>query len=543
MEKKTIFSLVMPCYKCENTIEKAIESIIDQDFEAFELICSVNGDWEGRKKTENIIKKYMKKDKRIDIVFSGQANACGARNFGAYFAKGKYLSFFSSDFYMYPGALRKWKKTFNQQPEADFVYSGYRLMRDGKMMEGYLPSEAFDPWRLRIENYIDGGFPMKREVWEKGKWDPDVKSLNDWDFWLTAIDNGFKGYFMPDPTYAAEVPKPGGLSYDSHNNWHDRVSQIKKKHKIKENDICVVSLGAQPHGKRIAKLLGADFKIAPQIKPHKYKAIYLMGFYIGNGDSAVAHTSVFKDAPSDCKKIIHWIGTDILQLVGACYKVCYSDMKQLIDLFKSCINLSEFEQTEGELRSVGVKSEIVPLPIEPDIPLMPLPKKFTCAIYAPRTSTSYHIYNLDLMKDIIKSTPNINYLLFGGGLMDFKGANVKNVGWVEKEDYYKKVIAQSSCLMRIAYHDGMPVAPIEFRLAGRDAITTVQMRYIYFAGTGIIHEENYADRKEKITNLLYVVKKEQRKLGIKFKKKARDFYLELTAPKKFKKAIRKIVNG
>jgi glycosyltransferase involved in cell wall biosynthesis len=540
-ENKPMFSLVMPMFRDdERTIRKAIDSIIDQDVTNWELIVIINGQWKDRNKTEKIVEKYTKKDKRISLIKLNAANSCTARNAGADVAKGDFVAFFSSDFYMYPGALRKWKKTFDQQPEADFIYSGYGLMKDGKMVANTL-SEPFDPWRLRIENYIDGGFPMRRKVSEKCKWNPDVKSLNDWDFWLTVIDKGFKGYYMPDFTYAAEVPKEGGLSSNSAKNWLERVSQIKALHNIKERDICVVSLGAQPHGKRIAKLLKADFKTTPQWKPHKYKAIYLIGFYIGNGDSAVAHTSVFKDMPPGCKKVIHWIGTDILQLLSACYKVNYADMKSLIDLLKTCINISEFDQTERELLSIGINSQVVALPIEQDIEVMPLPKKFACAIYTPKTITANQIYNLDLMKDIIKACPDIQFNLFGGGLMDFKQPNVKNYGWVEKDDYYNKLMANSSCLMRIAYHDGMPVAPLEFRMAGRDAITTVQMRYIHFAGTGIIHEQNYSKRKEVLIGLLRAVKKEQKKFGVKDVQEARTYYRDLTSPKKFRKAIEKIV--
>jgi hypothetical protein len=82
--------------------------------------------------------------------------------------------------------------------------------------------------------------------------------------------------------------------------------------------------------------------------------------------------------------------------------------------------------------------------------------------------------------------------------------------------------------MRITSHDGLPISPIEWRLAGRDAMTTVQMKYIWYAGTGIIHQQNYADRKEQIIGLLRTVKKEQKKFGVKHLKEARDYYLKLT---------------
>lgn len=541
MNKRAVdMSFVMPCYKCESTIKKAIDSLIDQDVKTWELICVVNGDWDKKKDTIKIIEEYASKDSRIRLLVIDEANACTARNEGAKISNGAYLSFFSSDFYMFPGGLRKWLKTFEQHPTADFIYSGYRLMDNGKFIDGFVPSEPFDSWRLQIENYIDGGFPMKRIVWECGKWDSEIKSLNDWDFWLTAIDNNFVGYYMPDMTYAAEVPKAGGLSNDSSNNWLERVSYIKKKHNIPERDICVVSLGAQPHGKRIAKILGADFKTAPMYKPNKYKAIYLLGFYVGDGQSAIHHQQVFKSPDGkifEGKKLVHWIGSDILQLVGASYKVCYHDYKIFMDALSQHTNLSEFDVTQNELVGIGLQSKVVPLPIEKNIEVLPLPKKFKLAIYTPETATSAQIYNLELMKDIVKACPDIDFLFFGGGLKDFKADNVENVGWCEMS----KILEKSSCLLRITYHDGLPVTPIEFRLAGRDAITSVNMPYIHFAGSGIVHAENYSERKEAIIKLIRDVKKSQKK-GVKDLDKARKYYLNLTSPKKFKDTILEIIN-
>jgi len=541
-DKDIQVSLVMPSHNCTDTIGKAIDSILGQDEERWELICVVNGKWDTRDQTIKKIEDYIDKDKRIKLLIIEEGNACTARNEGAKISKGKYLSFFSSDFYMYPGALRKWITVFKDHSEADFIYSGYRLMKDGQFVDGFVPSEPFDPWRLTIENYIDGGFPMKRVVWERGHWDKDCKSLNDWDFWLTAIDNKFVGYYFPDMTYAAEVPKAGGLSYDSQSNWLDRVAYIKKKHKIKDADICVTSLGAQPHAKRIAKLIGADFKVYPMNKPNNYKAIYLLGFYTGNGESAVAHERIFVSPQKEIfkgKQIVHWIGTDILQLIGAARKVNYMDYKLFMDALNRHINISECEVTKNELATIGIQTESFALPIEEAIEVIPLPKKFKVAVYTPSTATAVQIYNLDLVRDIVKSCPDIDFLFFGGGLMDFKAKNVENIGWKP----IKEVIEKSSCLMRLTYHDGLPVTPIEFRLAGRDAITTFQMDYIHYAGTGIIHQGNYAERKEQIIKILRDVKKEQKKGGVKDVDKARRHYLDLTSVKTFKRHLEKIVNG
>jgi hypothetical protein len=385
---------------------------------------------------------------------------------------------------------------------------------------------------------------MKREVWERGKWDKDIKSLNDWDFWLTAIDNGFKGKYMLDPTYAAEAPKPGGLSFDSTDNWNERVKQVKDKHGIKQKDICVVSLGAAPHGIKIAKMLDADFRQwfkkdrnDKYIDKNLYKMIIIIGFYIGNGESAIHHTDIFKEFNG--KQVVYWIGTDVLQLVQAGYRVCYNDLHFLITELGKRKNIAEFEQTQGELASMGLDSEIIPLPIGEKIDVMPLPKKFTVATYVPATQTAKMIYNLELVADIVKSCPDIEFIEFGGGTLGLQTGNIKNIGWCDM----KKVMEQSSMLMRLTAHDGLPISPIEFRLAGRDAMTTVQIPFIYYAGDGFIGKENYAQRKEAIIAMLRDIKKTQKKEGVRELDKAREHYLKLTDPVVFREKIYKILNG
>ncbi len=119
-------------------------------------------------------------------------------------------------------------------------------------------------------------------------------------------------------------------------------------------------------------------------------------------------------------------------------------------------------------------------------------------------------------------------------------AGPENIGWVEMPEVLKK----SSMLMRITFHDGLPLTPIEFRLAGRDAMTSVQIKYIYFAGDGIVHKDNYASKKEGIIKMLRDIKKNQKKTGKSMEQEeAIKYYKKLTDKNEYIKAIRKIVNG
>jgi succinoglycan biosynthesis protein ExoO len=86
-------SVVMPVYNGENTIKKAIDSVLDQTFKDFELIICNDASTDG---TEEILKKLN--DSRI-INFSNKIKmgAGISRNKIIRIARGKYLAFIDAD--------------------------------------------------------------------------------------------------------------------------------------------------------------------------------------------------------------------------------------------------------------------------------------------------------------------------------------------------------------------------------------------------------------------------------------------------------------
>jgi len=101
---------------------------LGQDYDSFEVIAVMDG---ADVKCERILKKY--KDKRLKYITIKHGGACKARNEGAKLATGEYVSFFSSDFEMVPGGLRRWADELKDNP--DFIYSGYRWKNENQVMQ------------------------------------------------------------------------------------------------------------------------------------------------------------------------------------------------------------------------------------------------------------------------------------------------------------------------------------------------------------------------------------------------------------------------
>jgi len=232
-------SFVCPVHNKKPYLAALVASLVSQDIWArCELIAveneSTDGSWEELRAIVRTLPPQARR--RIRLIRRRQANACLARNAGMKVARGKYVSFLPADAVLYPGWARTWIEALDNNPQYGFVYGGYRLEPPGHIE--VLESQEFDLERLKQGNYIDGSFPLRRELypwWNNGGYDPDIKSLQDWDFWLAVVlgknggGSGVAGLFLPGYAFAAAPPQPGGLTEDARANWQERVRYIQRK--------------------------------------------------------------------------------------------------------------------------------------------------------------------------------------------------------------------------------------------------------------------------------------------------------------------------
>ncbi|GAA0477481.1 hypothetical protein IRB23M11_15260 [Alkalibacterium sp. m-11] len=88
------FSVIMPVYKVEDYVEKAIVSILAQDYKDFELIIVNDGTPDN---SMQIVEKYALKDSRIKVINQRNKGLSAARNTGLKAATGEYVCFVDSD--------------------------------------------------------------------------------------------------------------------------------------------------------------------------------------------------------------------------------------------------------------------------------------------------------------------------------------------------------------------------------------------------------------------------------------------------------------
>ncbi len=92
MEK--LLSVVMPMYNCEETLNRSIKSILENDYTNFELILIDDGSQDS---TPELIDKIAADDSRIRVIHQKNSGVAAARNRGIKEAKGEYIAFCDAD--------------------------------------------------------------------------------------------------------------------------------------------------------------------------------------------------------------------------------------------------------------------------------------------------------------------------------------------------------------------------------------------------------------------------------------------------------------
>ena len=126
-------SVIVPVYNVEKYLEKCLDSILIQEIKDMEIICVNDG---SKDSSLEILKRYQKRDMRIQIIDKKNTGYGNSMNRGMALARGKYIAFVESDDFVVQGAFLE---LYNQAEilEADIVKGNYYLY-DSKKDESIL---------------------------------------------------------------------------------------------------------------------------------------------------------------------------------------------------------------------------------------------------------------------------------------------------------------------------------------------------------------------------------------------------------------------
>jgi glycosyltransferase involved in cell wall biosynthesis len=220
------FSVIIPAYNAEKTIERALDSVLEQSYLAHEII--VVDDF-SKDRTANILEtKYSGKIKFIQKVSNTGSSV--ARNTGMDVATGDYFAFLDSDDVWHSDKLQLINTILTAQPAITLFYHPYT---QSDITDKKLP-EDITVYRLPFIKLLPGNPVATSCLVLRNKpefrFEPSMRYTEDYDLCLR-IGYKYKLYFIDIPLTRIfrKFTSSGGIS---ENTWKMRKGEIRSYRRL-----------------------------------------------------------------------------------------------------------------------------------------------------------------------------------------------------------------------------------------------------------------------------------------------------------------------
>ncbi len=143
---KPSISVIIPIYKAQAFLSRCLDSVLQQTFTDFEIVCLNDGSPDN---CDKILSEYANKDKRIKVINKENTGVSDTRNLGLSLANGEYILFLDSDDCIHPQTLEI-TYFLAKKNNADLVY--YRhIAKDYSEIKKYL-NQHFD--KNKVKNKV-----------------------------------------------------------------------------------------------------------------------------------------------------------------------------------------------------------------------------------------------------------------------------------------------------------------------------------------------------------------------------------------------------
>jgi glycosyltransferase involved in cell wall biosynthesis len=206
-------SVIIPTYNDATYLPVAIESVLAQSCQDFELIVIDDGSTDN---TRTVLQSYLA---RIRYIYQENQGESVARNQGIRLAQGEYVAFLDSDDVWLPAKLARQVEIMAAHPQGVLLYTDSYLTDAAGKEIGYLgcgtPGSAAmvrDMARdLVIDNVVmSASTVMVRRAALAGLelFDAAIQWGEDWDLWIRLALRGPMVY-LPEPLACYRMRKPG----------------------------------------------------------------------------------------------------------------------------------------------------------------------------------------------------------------------------------------------------------------------------------------------------------------------------------------------
>ena len=185
-------SVIVPCYNLGQYLDEAVESVLAQSYQDFEIVIVDDGSTDGA--TRSLLEDYRRPKTRVIRTAHGGVSA--ARNVAIAHASGAYLCALDADDRLDPTYFEKTVPLLETDPSIAFVSCWLRAFGDEQWE--WKPERCDLPTLLWEDTVLTASLVRREAVVAVGGYDADmpIQGLEDWDLWLTLVGRGYRGTIL-----------------------------------------------------------------------------------------------------------------------------------------------------------------------------------------------------------------------------------------------------------------------------------------------------------------------------------------------------------
>lgn len=180
-----LITVVIPVYNSEKYISSAIESVLTQTYQNFEIIIINDGSTDN---TKRVIESFN--DSRIKYIEQKNAGPAAARNKGLENAIGEYIAFLDADDLWKPEKLELQINVFKGHDDICLTYSALEVLSSENILielHSFKNYKRMDLVKFLLFDHIaimPAVMIKKTYLDEVGYFNPGLYTGEDWDLWL-----------------------------------------------------------------------------------------------------------------------------------------------------------------------------------------------------------------------------------------------------------------------------------------------------------------------------------------------------------------------
>lgn len=202
-------SVIIPCYNLGSYVDEAVQSVLDQTYQDFEIILIDDGSTDPA--TRNLFASYVRPKTRI--LHTENQGLARTRNLGIQTATGRYVSCLDADDLLEPRFLERTVAVLESKPTVAFASTWLTAFGEARFL--WNPMTCDFPHLLAEDTVCCPALMRKEAVLAVCGYDPamPVAGYEDWDLAIGLVERGLVGQIISEYLFRYRI-RAGSMTQD-----------------------------------------------------------------------------------------------------------------------------------------------------------------------------------------------------------------------------------------------------------------------------------------------------------------------------------------